>query len=137
MESAWEGQTISISSKKKVFLWGFDYLQNVSTVGSYYIKKYGVDPPMINGEQMPLHRNESAQEKYIWLKCEDTSIKENHKFSRECVIVFLQDASISDVNLKLEFAFKGKGLWGKVLAVDNINYQYSPSGSYWLEHMLE
>ena len=65
---------------------------------------------MINGEQMPLHRNESAREKYIWLKCEDTSIKENHKFSRERVIVFLQDASISDVNLKLEFTFKGKGL---------------------------
>ena len=40
-----------------------DYLQNVWTVRKFFIKKYGIDPPVINGDQMPLYRNESASQK--------------------------------------------------------------------------
>ena len=40
-----------------------DYLQNVWTVRNFFIKKYGIDPPVINGDQMPLHRNENASQK--------------------------------------------------------------------------
>ena len=72
---------------------------------------------------MPLHRNESAQEKSMSFKGEDTFIKENHKLSRERVTVFMQVASVSNVNLKLEFVFKGQRVRTNLLAVDNINYQ--------------
>ena len=37
-----------------------NYLKNILTVGKYFTDKYGVDAPVINGDQMPLHRNESA-----------------------------------------------------------------------------
>ena len=57
---------------------------------------------------MPLHRNESAQEKSMSFKGENTFIKENHKLPREHDTVFTQVASVSNVNLKPEFVFKGK-----------------------------
>ena len=43
-----------------------DYLKNIWTVRKYFIHKYGVDPPAINGDQMPLHRNESASQKTLF-----------------------------------------------------------------------
>ena len=86
---------------------------------------------------MPLSRNESAQEKSMSFKGEDTFVKQNHKLSRERVTVFTQVASVSNVNLKSEFVFEDKGVRAKVLAVDNIKYQWSPSGSYRLEHMVK
>ena len=85
---------------------------------------------------MPLHRNETAQEKSMSFKGEDTFVKENHKLSREHVTVFTQVTSVSNINLQPEFIFKGKGVWAKV-AVNNVNYQWSPSGSYRLEHMIK
>ena len=59
-----------------------DYLQNIWTVRRYFIQKYGIDPPIINGDQMPLHRNESSQQKTITFKGEDTFVRENHNLSR-------------------------------------------------------
>ena len=85
---------------------------------------------------MPLHRNESSQEKTMAFKCEDTFIKKSHKLSRERVTVFTQVASVSNIFLQPEFVFKGKGARAKV-AVDNVNFQWSPSGSYRLEHMIK
>ena len=113
-----------------------DYLHNVWTVRRFFMEKYGVDPPIINGDQMPLHRNESSQEKSMSFKGEDTFIKENHKLSRERVTVFTQVTSVSNINLQPELVFKGKGVRATV-AVDNVNYQWSPSGSYRLEHMIK
>ena len=43
-----------------------DYLKNIWTIRKYFIHKYGVDPPAINGDQMPLHRNESASQKTLF-----------------------------------------------------------------------
>ena len=40
-----------------------DYVQNIWTVRKYILDTYGVDPPIINGDRMPLHRNESAGQK--------------------------------------------------------------------------
>ena len=113
-----------------------DYLQNIWTVRRYFIQKYGIDPPIINGDQMPLHRNESSQQKTITFKGEDTFIRENHNLSRERLTVFTQVSSASTINLKSEFVFKRTGVRAKV-AVDNVNYQWSPSGSYRLEHILK
>ena len=77
---------------------------------------------------MPLHRNETAQEKSMSFKGEDKFVKENHKLSRERVTVFTQVTSVSNINLQPEFIFKGKGVRAKV-AINNVNYQWSPSGS--------
>lgn len=38
-------------------------------------------PQLQTGDQMPLHRNESSQEKILVGKGEDTFIKENHNLS--------------------------------------------------------
>ena len=40
-------------------------------------------PPIINGDQMPLHCNERSQQKTLSFKGEDTFIKENYMLSRE------------------------------------------------------
>ena len=33
-----------------------DYLENVMRARHYFLSKYGIDPPIFNGDQMPLHR---------------------------------------------------------------------------------
>ena len=65
-----------------------DYLKNIWTVRKYFIDKYGVDPPFINGDQMSLHRKESASQKTHPLKSEEVFVKENHMLSRERVTCF-------------------------------------------------
>ena len=55
-----------------------NYLQNVWTVRNVFIKKYGIDPPVIHGDQMPLHRNENASQRTLPFKGLDTNVKENY-----------------------------------------------------------
>ena len=45
--------------------------------------KYGVKPPVINGDQMPLHRNASASQKTLSLKSEEVFVKENYSFQEK------------------------------------------------------
>ena len=52
-----------------------DYLKNIWTVRKYFINKHGVDPPVINGDQMSLHRNESESQKTLSLKSERSLCK--------------------------------------------------------------
>ena len=80
----------------------------------FFIEKYGVDPSSINGDQMPLHRNESSQQKTTNFKGQDTFVKENYMLSRERVTVFTQVSSDPKINLPPEFLFKGKGTRTKV-----------------------
>ena len=63
-----------------------DYLKNMWWW--FFIEKYGIDPPIINGDQMPLHRNESSQQKTLCFKGEDVFVKENNMLSRERVCVY-------------------------------------------------
>ena len=35
----------------------FEYLKNIWTVRKFFIDNFGVDPPIINEDQMPLHRH--------------------------------------------------------------------------------
>ena len=65
-----------------------DYLKNVWSIRRYFIEKYGIDPPIISGDQMPLHRNESSSQKTLNFKGEETFVKENHMLFRERVTVF-------------------------------------------------
>ena len=67
-----------------------DYLPNIWTVRKYFLDTYGVDPPIINGDQMPLHSNESAGQKTLSLKSEETFVKENYMLFRERVTCFTQ-----------------------------------------------
>ena len=41
----------------------FEYLKNIWTVRKFFLNNFGVDPAVINGDQMPLHRNESSSQK--------------------------------------------------------------------------
>ena len=113
-----------------------DYLKNVWSIWRYFIEKYGVDLPIINGDQMPLHRNESSAQKTLNFKGEETFVKENHMLSRERVTVFTQVNSESKF-ITAEFIFKVKGTRTKVNVADDIKFQWSPKGSYRFGHMLK
>ena len=67
-----------------------DYLQNIWTVRKYFLDKYSIDPPIINGDHMPLHRNEGSSQKTLSLKSEETFVKENYMLSIERVTCFTQ-----------------------------------------------
>ena len=112
-----------------------DYLKNIWTIRKFFLDKYNVDPPIINGDQMPLHRNESSQQKTLNFKGVDTFVKENHMLSRERITVFTQVSNDSKINLKPEFVFKGKGTRTKVNVASDVKYQWSESGSYRIEQM--
>ena len=86
-----------------------DYLKNIWTVRKFFLENYGVDPPIINGYQIPLHRNESAPQKTLNFTGRDTYVKENYNLSRERITVFTHLCSDPGVILKPEFLFKGKG----------------------------
>ena len=73
------------------------YLKNIWTVRKYFIDKYGVDPPVINRDQMPLHRNEGASQKTFYLKSKEVLVKETYILSRERVTCFTQLCSDSKI----------------------------------------
>ena len=114
-----------------------DYLQNVWVVRNFFIKKYGIDPPVINGDQMPLHRNENASQKTLAFKGLDTYVKENYMLSRERATVFTQTSSDSSIDLKPEFVFKGKGTRTKLNPPSGIKFQWSESGSYRIDQLKQ
>ena len=43
----------------------FKYLKNIWTVRKFFIDNFGVDPPIINGDQMPVHRNQSESQRTL------------------------------------------------------------------------
>ena len=43
-----------------------------------FCKNYNVDPPIFNGDQMPLHRNESSEQGTLHFKGQDVFVKEKH-----------------------------------------------------------
>ena len=86
---------------------------------------------------MLLHRNKSSQQKTFAFKGEDTSVKENYMLSRERVTVSTQVTNKESIKLDSEFVFKGKGTHTKVSVLDSVKYQWSPSGSYQIDQMLE
>ena len=113
-----------------------DCLRNVWTVRNFFLKKFGVDPPVINGDQMPLHWNESGSQKTMSFKKLDAYVKENYSLTRERATVYTQVSSDPTMNLIPEFIFKVKGTHTKLNVPDGVKVQWSDSGSYRLEHML-
>ena len=106
------------------------YLQDVWTVRNFFIKKCGIDPPVINGDQMPLYRNENASQKTLAFKGLDTYVKGNYMLSLERATVFTETSSNSSIDLKPEFIFRGKGMRTKLNPPSGIKFQWSESGSY-------
>ena len=45
-----------------------DYFKNIWHLRQFFIEKYGIDPPIINGDQMPLYCHENFQQKHAHLK---------------------------------------------------------------------
>ena len=81
----------------------FEYLKNIRTVRNFFLDNFGVDPPVINGDQMPLHRNESSSQKTLNFTGLGTYVKEKYNLSHERVIVFTQVSvtQISHLNQSL------------------------------------
>ena len=106
-------------------------------VRKYFIDKDLVDPPSINGDQMPLQRNESAsKKKTLSLKSEEVFVKENYMLSRERVTCFTQLRSDPKIELKPEFVFKGKGTRTHLTPPKSVHYQWALKGSYRIEQVL-
>ena len=126
----------SSKTKQKVCNQEADYLKNIWTVRKYFIDKYGIEPPVINGDRMPLHRNESASQKTLSLVAEDVFVKENYMLSRERVTCLTQLCSDPKVQLKPEFVFKGKGTRTHLTPPQGVHFRWAPKGSYHLEQVL-
>ena len=113
-----------------------DYLKINWTVRKYFIDKYGVYPPVTNGDQMPLHRSESASQKTLFLKSDKIFVKENYMLSRERVTCFTHLCSDPITELKPEFVFEGKGTRRHLTPPKGVHYQWAPKGSYRIEQIL-
>ena len=86
-----------------------DYLENIWMVKKYFYDTYGIQPPIINGDQMSLHRNKRGSEKTLPLKSERVFVKENYMLSRERVTCLTQLCNDTKVTVLPEFVFRGKG----------------------------
>ena len=76
-----------------------DYLKNIWMARKYFLETYGIDLPIVKGDQIPFHRNENASQKTLSLKSETVFVKENYMFSRERVTCFNWLCSDSEVTL--------------------------------------
>ena len=129
--------SISASARKKRIA---DFLKNIWTVRHTFTQLYGADPEIVMSDQMPLHRNESSNEKTLNFKGapQTTYVKENHSFSRERITVMTSVASgrLSSAP-SLEFVFKGAGKRVILNPPSGITVQWAPKGSYRLEHVVK
>lgn len=44
----------------------FEYINNIWTVHKCYIDNLEIDPAVINGNHIPLHRNKRSMQKTLW-----------------------------------------------------------------------
>ena len=114
-----------------------DCSQNIWAVRKYFLDTYGVDPPIINGDQMPLHRNKGAGQKTVTLKSEEAFAKVKYMLSRERVTCFVQLWSNPKGDLKPELLIESKGTQTHLTPPEGVNYQSVPKGSYRIEQILD
>ena len=91
-------------------------------------------------DQVPLHRNESSEQKTVNFKSASqiTYVKENHSLSGERITVLTSVASNKTASSpNPEFVFKGVGKRVKLNVPNNISVQWALKGSYRLEHVLK
>ena len=114
-----------------------EFLKNLLRVRYFFIHNYKKEPIIINGDQMPLHRNENAGQKTLSMCDETTYVKENYLLSRERVTVFTQVSTSTGEPLLPEFVFKGKGIRIHLQPPQGVHVQFAPKGSYRLDTMLQ
>ncbi len=80
---------------------------------------------------MPLHRNESSQQKTLTLKGEHVFVKENHALSRERASSLTVVSNAKDLQPDTGLLFKGVGsVIKKTLEIlTGMNVQFAPKGS--------
>ena len=91
-------------------------------------------------DQMPLHSNESSNEKTLNFKGapQTTYVKENHSLSRERITAMTSLASGCPFSApELEFVFKGTGKRVKLNPPSGVTVQWAPKGSYKLENVVK
>ena len=86
----------------------FEYLKNIWTVRKYFTENFGVDPPMLNGDQMPLHRNESSTQKTLNFAGLDTYVKEIILFQENELLFTLKFAVTLKSHLNQNLCLKAK-----------------------------
>ena len=86
----------------------FEYLKNIWTVRKCFIENFGVDPPVLNGDQLPLHRNESSTQKILNFTGLDTYVKENHFFQKNELLFTLKFAVTLKSHLNQNLCLKAK-----------------------------
>ena len=57
-----------------------DYIQNICIIRKYLIDKYDIDTPIINDDEMPLHRNETSRLKNMNIKVKTLMLKKTIRF---------------------------------------------------------
>jgi hypothetical protein len=122
-------------SQKERLLRILEFLKNVWRVRQYFLKKFNKEPLFINGDQMPLHRNENSDKKTLTMTAQDTYVKENYMASRERVTVYTQLESDGGKPVP-EIVFKGKGTRTQLEKPEGMQVQWAPKGSYRLETMI-
>ena len=117
----------------------FEYTVNLKTVRKFFIDNFYAfssmldnfyAAPLINGDRMPLHRNEKASHKTLNIKGCETHVKENYSVSREKITAFTQVSSGPNVVVKPELVLKGKDTKLKLNPSEGIKYQWAPKGSH-------
>ena len=99
---------------------------------------FGREILITNGDEIPLHRNESASQNTLSFTGETTFVKENYMLSQERMTVFAQMSSDKSNPLPLaEFVSKGKGTQIKLNHLKGIRSHWAPKGSYRLNTMFD
>ena len=73
-----------------------------------------MNPPIINVNQMPFHRNKSTHQRTLSFKQEATFGKQNYMLFHEIVTVFTHVSRQENIKIDSEFLFKNKGTLTKL-----------------------
>ena len=114
-------------------------LKNVWRVRWYFLQKFDMEPMILGSDQMPLHRNESSNEKTLSFKGIDAFVKENHALSRErMTLMTTVSSSPSLPPPPFELLFKGVGSRTHVESPPNsgITFQWAEKRSYRVANVL-
>ena len=136
---------ISLKKPNKRYALSFDerktriieMIKNVWRARLFFLKKFGKEPVIWGGDQMPLHRNEQTGQKTMSWANADCFVKENYMHSRErCTVYTTVSSDASRPAPKPSFLFKGKGRV-KVNAPQGVKVQWSDSGSFRVNNMID
>ena len=137
---------VSLSKPNKRFSVSFDdrkeriieLIQNVYRVHYHFVTHFKKEPVIINGDQMPLHRNESSTQATMTLKNQPMYVKENYMLSREHATVYTQLSTEESNPMPTPvIVFKGKGTRIHLEPPAGMTVHWGPKGSYRLETMLD